>query len=198
MARQDLRPRPFEHLRILPRLLDVGEHAELGRDGDGEVLVQSVYCASNAISCGIQCRHARFTQRKYQISILQKSAVAPPPCDVLRTPEVDIEAIVVPLHDLGGGKEVLGVIGAELHDERPVGGGVSFFAGGDVEELVAVFFRRVCEELGGMGKELEKVNDMTWMNMTRSPTVDSKKKDRLGVDHRGVNELCSRATQDAS
>jgi hypothetical protein len=49
-----------------------------------------------------------------------------------------------------------------------------------------------------MEKELEKVNDMTWMNMTRSPTVDSKKKDYLGIDHRGVNELCSRATQDAS
>jgi hypothetical protein len=43
-------------------------------------------------------------------------------------------------HDLGGGKEVLRVVGAELHDERPVGGGVPFFAGGNVEELVAVFF----------------------------------------------------------
>jgi hypothetical protein len=44
MARQDLRPRSFEHLRVLHRLLDAGEDAELGRDGDGEVLVEGVYC----------------------------------------------------------------------------------------------------------------------------------------------------------
>jgi hypothetical protein len=123
MARQDLRPRPFEHLRVLHRLLDAGEDAELSRDGDGEILVQCVYWVSKAISSGIQCRYARFTQRIYQISILQKSAVAPPPCDVLRAPEIDIDAIAMTFHHLGGGKEVLRVVGAELHDERPVGGG---------------------------------------------------------------------------
>jgi hypothetical protein len=32
-----------------------------------------------------------------------------------------------------------------------------------------------------MEKELEKVNDMTWMNMTRSPTVDSEKNITLAL-----------------
>jgi len=58
-------------------------------------------------------------------------------CDLLRTPQIEIDSITVTLDGLGGRKELLGIVCTELDDKRAVGWS-SLFAMRHVEELVSL------------------------------------------------------------
>lgn len=78
---------------------------------------------------------------------MYEGAVSAPARDFLRAPQVDVDGIAVPFDDLRGGEEMLGVIGAKLHDQWPIRRGVTFFARRDIEELSSVFCVPFREEL---------------------------------------------------
>jgi hypothetical protein len=80
--------------------------------------------------------------------ILEEGTVSAAPRDVLWAPQVDVDAIAVLFDDFGGGEEVLGVVGAELDYQGPIGGWIALFAREGVEELIPVFFVGVREKLG--------------------------------------------------
>ena len=60
--------------------------------------------------------------------------------DVLRTSKIDVDSIAVLLHDFSWNQQLFWVVGAELDDEWPVDGGVTFFPGDEIKILLAIGF----------------------------------------------------------
>ncbi len=101
--RQDAGARPQHVLRVREgRLLGV-QDADLGRHGDGEVLVQRVYHVVDEL-----------------LVLLQEGPVVALARDALRAPQVQVDGVAVGGCDCRGVEEMLGIVGAELNEEGAV------------------------------------------------------------------------------
>ncbi len=79
------------------------------------------------------------TEFVYQVPIvLEERAVFTLFCNILGTAEIDVDAVAVVLNYKRGGNKFFGVVGAELHEQRPVHRWIAFLARGNVKVFPAV------------------------------------------------------------